>query len=84
VGELNFEEFLNEYSPEETYAVIYNRGGEVKPLILNKSFYKLLLSFNVKSSLKELLEKNKFPDRNAVNNFLEYALAETVIYSVEF
>lgn len=82
VGELNFEEFLNEYSPEETYAVIYNCCGEVKPLILNKSFYKLLLSFNGELSLKEILDKNQFPDRNAVNNFLEYALTETVIHSV--
>jgi len=83
VGELNFEEFLNEYSPEETYAAIYNCGGEVKPLIINKGFNNLLLSFNGKLTLEEILDRNDPPDRKAVNNFLEYALAETVIYSIE-
>src|SRR5690606_30950948 len=83
VGELNFEEFLNEYPPVETYIIIYNCGGEVKPLIINKGFNQLLLSFNGELTLKEILGRNESPDRKAVYNFLEYALGEAVIHSVK-
>lgn len=82
VGELNFEEFINEYLPEENFIVIYNCCGEVKPLVVNKSFYNLLLSFNGKSSLQEIFNQNPSLNKEAVFNFIKYSLAETFIHGV--
>jgi radical SAM superfamily enzyme YgiQ (UPF0313 family) len=80
VGEFTLEEFLSHYRPEKTDVIVYNSGGEVKPLIVDKKISKLLQSFTGKNSLNESLMKNSSITKNEVYEFVEYALAETIIY----
>ncbi len=82
VGEFTLEEFLINYRPEKTYVIIYNSGGEVKPLIVDKQIFKLLQSFNGKISLKEILKQNSSIDKTEAQEFIEYAIAEKMIYSI--
>jgi len=82
VGELTLEEFLSNYRPEKTYVIIYNCGGEVRPLIVDKKLTELLQSFTGKLSLHEVLKKNSSIDNNEVHEFIEYALAETMIFKI--
>lgn len=80
VGELTLEEFLENFSPEKTSVIIYNYGGEIKPLIVNESLIELVQALTGEYSLKEVLENNSLIEGDDACEFIEYALAETIIY----
>ena len=81
VGEFTLEEFLVNYPPEKTFVIIYNRGGEVKLLIVNKKIFKLIQSFNGKISLKDILKQNPSIDKTEAQEFIDYALSEKLIHT---
>ena len=80
VGEYTLEEFLQYNEPEKTSLIIYNYYGEVKSLSVDENSVKLLQSFNGKFSLQNILEENQSYKREDLNEFIEYALTETIIY----
>jgi len=82
VGEFTLEEFLDQYHPEKTYITVYNSGGEIKPLITDKNFHKLLQMFTGNLPLKEILKNNSSISRKDIIEFVEHAAAETIIFSV--
>jgi len=79
LGEFNIEEFLVQYRPEKTYVIIYNCRGSVKPLIVDKSIFKLMQSINNRTPFKKILKNNPSTDTDEASEFIEYALAETMI-----
>lgn len=82
VGEFTLEEFIAQYSPEKNYVIIYNSGGEIKPLITDKIFIELLQMFTDGYSLKEILKMNSSISSEEYFEFVEYAVSETIIYSL--
>ncbi|HPS59470.1 MAG TPA: radical SAM protein [Spirochaetota bacterium] len=81
VGELDLEEFLTECSPEKTCVIIYNCGGQVKPLIADKKIIQLLQGFTGALALKDLLKTKSLPGKEEAYGFIEYALSETIIFT---
>ena len=79
VGEFDLEEFTANYRPEKTYVIIYNCGGEVKPIIVDKNLTKLLQEFKGKLTLKEILKKDTSTDKKEIYEFIEYAISGTII-----
>jgi radical SAM superfamily enzyme YgiQ (UPF0313 family) len=82
VGELTFEEFLDNYSTKISYLVVYNYGGAVKTLIVDHTLSRLLHSFTGIDSLKIFCEKENIKDRKKINEFLEFAVKEQMIYTM--
>ena len=82
VGEFTLEEFKANYSPEKTYVIIYNSGGEVRPLIADDKLSKLLKTFSAELTLKEVLKINSSVSRDEAYEFIEYAVAQTIIHIV--
>lgn len=82
VGEYDFEEFLAQYRPQKTNIIFYNRGGEIKPLVVDKNIFRLIRSFDGKQKLKDILKNSPAPGRDGIHEFIEYALSETIITSV--
>ena len=82
VGELTFEEFLNHYSAQKTYLVIYNCGGAVKTAIIDHTLGRLLDSLTGLDSLRLVCEKENIKARKKIGAFLEFALKEQLIHTV--
>jgi len=82
VGELTFEEFLNHYSAQKTYLVIYNCGGAVKTAIIDHTLSRLLGSLTGLDSLRLVCEKKNIKARKKMDAFLEFALKEQLIHTV--
>lgn len=82
VGEYTFDEFIAHYNSEETFVVIYNCSGEVKPLVIDSRLSELLQSFTEVYPLKEFMKKNSSITHDEAYEFIEYALAETIIHTL--
>jgi radical SAM superfamily enzyme YgiQ (UPF0313 family) len=82
VGELTFEEFLDNYSTQKSYLVVYNCGGAVKTLITDHTFSRLLRSFTGIDSLKEVYGKENIKARKKIYEFLEFAVKEQMIHPI--
>ncbi len=82
VGEYTLEEFLSRFRPEKTAVIVYNCGGEVKPLIVEKELSDFLYGLTEKNTLKDMLKKYPKISKNEVYEFIEYCLNETIIYSI--
>lgn len=82
VGELTFEEFLDHYSTRKTYLVIYNCGGAVKTLIIDRTFSRLLDLFTGIDSLKAVCGKENIKVRKKIYEFLEFAVKEQMIHTI--
>jgi radical SAM superfamily enzyme YgiQ (UPF0313 family) len=82
VGELTFEEFLDHYSTEKSYLVIYNCDGAVKTLIIDRTFSRLLDLFTGIDSLKAVCGKENIKARKKIYEFLEFAVKEQVIHTM--
>jgi radical SAM superfamily enzyme YgiQ (UPF0313 family) len=81
IGELTFEEFLDSYSPRETYLVVYNCDGAVKTLIIDHTISRLLNSFTGIDSLKETCGKENIKSRKKIYEFLEFAVQRQLIHA---
>ncbi len=79
VGELTFEEFLDSYSPQKSYLVVYNCGGAVKTLTIDITLSRLLRSFTGSDSLRQICGRNKIETRKKIYEFLNYAVKEQII-----
>ncbi|KAF0154325.1 MAG: radical SAM protein [Syntrophaceae bacterium] len=82
VGELTFEEFLEHYSTQKTYLVIYNCGGAVKTLTIDRTLSRLLDSFTGIASPKAVCEKENIKARKKIYEFLEFAVEEQMIHPI--
>jgi hypothetical protein len=82
VGELTFEEFLDHYSTQKTYLVIYNCGGAVKTVIIDHTLKRLLDSFTGSDSLKAVCGKENIKARKKIYEFLEFAVKEQMIHTI--
>lgn len=82
VGELDLEDFLADYRPEQCHVIIYNFRGNVKTLIVDSNISGMILSFKGELALKEILNSNPSISVDEASDFIEYAIAETIIYAV--
>jgi radical SAM superfamily enzyme YgiQ (UPF0313 family) len=82
VGEFTFQEFLVHNHPERTYVIIYNCGGEIKPLILEESLSRMLQMFTEELHFSEIKKRNLSISQDEIIELIEYASAETIIYKV--
>jgi len=82
VGELTFEEFLDHYSTQKTYLVVYNCSGAVKTLIIDRTLSRLLRSFTGIDSLKAVCGKENIQARKKIYEFLEFAVKEQMIHTI--
>jgi len=82
LGEFTIDEFLSQYRPEKTYLIIYNSGGEVKPLIVDRQIHNLLTTFTGELKLKDILKRISSINKKDAYEFIEYAIAQTIIYIV--
>jgi hypothetical protein len=82
VGELTFEEFLDSYSTQKSYLVVYNCGGAVKTLIIDHTISRLLRSFTGIDSLKAVCGKENIKARKKIYEFLEFAIKEQMIRTI--
>ena len=82
VGELTFEEFLDNYSAHKTYIVVYNCGGAVKTLIIDRTLSRLLRSLTGTDSLKEVCGKEAIKSRKKIYEFLEFAVQQQMIHTM--
>jgi radical SAM superfamily enzyme YgiQ (UPF0313 family) len=82
VGEFTLEEFIARFRHENTSVIIYNCRGEVKPLIVEKKLSDFLNALNGKNTLTEILKKYPKINKSEINEFIEYCLGETIIYSI--
>lgn len=80
VGEFTLQEFLAHYHPEKTDVIIYNCGGEIKPLIVEESLSRTLQMFTGELHFSEIQKKNPSISRDEIIEFIEHALAETIIF----
>ena len=80
VGELDLEEFLSEYPPRKTYVIIYNCGGEVKPLIVDKKITELLKGFKGNTELMDVIKTKSLSWQDEAREFIQYAVSETILY----
>ncbi|MGB5218382.1 MAG: hypothetical protein WBN66_08785, partial [Smithella sp.] len=81
VGELTFEEFLDNYHRKKTYLVVYNYGGAVKTLIIDLTISRLLDSFTGIETLRQICEKENIKSRKKISEFLEFAVKEQMIHA---
>ena len=82
IGELTFEEFLDRYSTQKTYLVIYNCGGAVKTMVIDHTLSRLMDSFTGIASLKAVCEKGNIKARKKIYEFLEFAVEEQMIHAI--
>jgi len=82
VGELTFEEFLDHYSTQKTYLVIYNCDGAVKTLIIDHTLNRLLDAFKGIDSLKAVCGKENIKARKKIYEFLEFAVKEQMLHTM--
>lgn len=82
VGELTFEEFLENYHRKKTYLVVYNYGGAVKTLTIDLTISRLLDSFTGIETLRLVCEKENIKSRKKIYEFLEVAVKEQMIHAV--
>lgn len=82
VGELTFEEFLENYSVQKTYLAVYNCGGAVKTLIIDHTSSRLLDSLTGVETLGQICKKVKIKDRKKIYVFLEFAAKEQMIHPI--
>jgi len=82
VGELTFEEFLDAYRPRKTYLVIYNCGGAVKTVIIDRALNRLLSSLTGVETLRQVFEKENIKSRKRMDEFLEFAVLEQIIQKI--
>ena len=82
VGELTFEEFLDAYQTRKTYLVIYNCGGAVKTVIIDRTLSRLLSSLTGVETLRQVLDKENIKSRKRIDEFLEFAVEEQILYAI--
>ena len=82
VGELTFEEFLDQYRPCKTYLLVYNCGGAVKTVIIDRTISRLLCSLTGVETLRKVLEKENTKSRKRIHEFLEFAVEEQIIQTI--
>ena len=80
VGEFDLEEFLTEYNPQKTSVIIYNRGGMVTPLIVDKKIIQLLRGFTGTLALTDVLKIKSLPGKDEAYEFIEFAVSERIIF----
>lgn len=78
-GESTLEEFIEENEKDKTFVIVYNCYGEVKSIMVNEVWYKLIQSFNGKLRLSEASSFLKPRDKKYLKDFIQYALNETII-----
>lgn len=83
VGKLTLEEFLESYRGQKTYLIIYNCGGAVQTLIIDRILSRLLASFTGIAPLKAVCEKENIKARKKIYEFLEFAVKEQMIQVTE-
>jgi len=81
IGELTFEEFLDQYCKKKTYLVIYNCRGAVQTLIIDHTLSRLLGSFTGIDSIRQICGKENIKARKKIYDFLEYAVKEQIIHN---
>ena len=82
IGELTFEEFLDHYSAQKTYLAVYNCGGAVKTLIIDRTLSRLLRSFTGIDSLRQICGKANIKTQKKIYEFLEFAVKEQMIHAI--
>jgi hypothetical protein len=82
VGELTFEEFQDEYRPRKTYLLVYNCGGAVKTVIIDRTLSRLLSSLTGVETLRQVFEKENIKSRKRIDEFLEFAVEEQIIHAI--
>ena len=82
IGELTFEEFLERYSTKISYLVVYNCGGAVKTLTIDRTLSRLLRSFTGIDSLRQVCGKENIKARKKIYEFLEFAVKEQMIHAI--
>ena len=82
VGELTLEEFLSHYRSKKTDLVVYNCGGAVETLTVDRIFSRLLDSFTGTETLRKICAKEDLKARKKIHEFLEFAVARQMIYPV--
>jgi radical SAM superfamily enzyme YgiQ (UPF0313 family) len=80
VGKLTLEEFVDSYQPRQTFLIVYNCGGVVRTLIIDRTLCKLLASFTGIVTLKEVCEKENIKIRKKIHEFLDFAVQEQMIH----
>lgn len=82
VGELTFEEFLDAYRPRKTYLVVYNRGGAVKTVMIDRTLSRLLSALTGVETLRQVLEKENMKSGKRIDEFLEFGVQEQIIHVI--
>jgi len=82
VGELTFEEFLDNNQRKKTCLVVYNYGGAVKTLTIDHTLDRLLRSFTGIETLGQICEKENIKSRKKIYEFLEIAVKEQMIHTM--
>ena len=82
VGEFTFEEFLDRYSTKKSYLIVYNCGGAVKTLIIDRTLSRVLNFLTDAYSLKEVCGKENIKNRKKIYEFLEFAIEGQIIHSM--
>lgn len=79
VGELNFEEFLDNYDQQTTCLIIYNCNGVVKSLIITENLITILNSLDGRLSIKNICDNESEDNCIEIREFLDYAVAEQIV-----
>jgi radical SAM superfamily enzyme YgiQ (UPF0313 family) len=79
VGELNFEEFLDNFNQQKTYLVIYNCNGTIKSLIITRLLSRMLESMDGGISFKNLCANEREANRIEIREFLDFAIADQMV-----
>lgn len=83
VGEYTLEEFVSGFRQVSTLVIIYNSGGDVKPLIVEKELFNFLQSFTNKSTIKDVIRSNPRLNKKEIYEFIEYCLKETILHVIK-
>jgi len=82
LGGITLDEFAESGRARSEYLVIYNRGGEVKTLVINRLLYGVLKAFDGRRPHGEICAHHKGRSRGEIDEFIDYAIEVQMIQSV--
>lgn len=79
VGELDFQEFLENYDRNDTCLVIYNCKGSVKTLVIDEPLIHMLESLDGVRSFQNVISHESESNRIEMREFFDFAVEEQML-----
>ncbi|HSW59180.1 MAG TPA: radical SAM protein, partial [bacterium] len=79
IGQVKLKDFVKHYRPQKTDVVTYNLSGISMSMALDPHWIKLLKTFNGKSTVSQITNGSKLPNKGEVVEFIEFCISSGIL-----